>query len=97
MKKITIENQEVVNHLEALGYEAAARKERLAHMAQAGVLPGDPAFQAYHKEYEECFARYELAKAELERQYVQPLAPEGVRLSWRLDYSTRELTVQGVD
>ena len=52
MKKITIENQEVVNHLEALGYEAAARKELLSHMAQAGVLPGDPAFQAYHKEYE---------------------------------------------
>ena len=97
MKKSTIEKQEVVNHLEALGYEAAARKELLSHMAQAGVLPGDPAFQAYHKEYEECFARYELAKAGLERQYVQPLAPEGVRLSWRLDYSTRELTVQGVD
>ena len=38
MKKITIENQEVVNHLEALGYEAAARKELLSHMAQAGEL-----------------------------------------------------------
>lgn len=97
MKKITVENQEIINHLEALGYEVNARKELLSYMAQAGVPLSDAAFQDYHREYEECFARYELAKAELEKLYVQPLAPDGRKLTWRLDYAARELTVQGVD
>lgn len=97
MKKIAIENQEVINHLEALGYEANARKDLLAYLVQTGVSLGDPAFQAYHKEFEEAFARYELAKSEFEKQYVRPLAPDGRTLSWNLDYASRELTVQGVD
>lgn len=97
MKKITIEDQGVINHLEALGYEANARKDLLAYLVQTGTALSDPAFQAYHKEFEEVFARYELAKSEFEKQYVRPLAPDGRTLSWNLDYASRELTVQGVD
>lgn len=97
MKKIRIENQEIINHLEALGYEVNARKELLSYMVQAGVPLSDTTFQDYHKEYRECFARYELAKAEFEKQYVQPLAPDGRKLNWKLDYAARELTVQGTD
>lgn len=97
MKTITIENQEVINHLEALGYESNARKDLLAYLVQTGVSLSDPSFQAYHKEFEEAFARYELAKSEFEKQYVRPLAPDGRTLSWNLDFASRELTVQGVD
>lgn len=97
MKKMIIENQEVVNLLEAEAYEVHSRQSLLAYMAQSGVLPDAPAFEAYHKEFQEHFIKYEAAKAEFEREYVSPLAPEGKKLSWTLDYASRELTVQGID
>ena len=52
MKKLTIDNQELINKLEALGFETGSRSELLAYMLRTGVLTGDPAFQAYHKEYQ---------------------------------------------
>lgn len=97
MKKIRIENQEVINLLEAEAYEVNSRQSLLAYMAQNGVLPSDPAFMAYHKEFQEHFIKYEAAKAELEREYVAPLLPEGRTASWRLDYASHELAIQGVD
>lgn len=97
MKKLKIENQEVINLLEAESYEVNSRQSLLAYMAQNGVLPGDPAFDAYHKEFQEHFIKYEAAKAEFEKLHVRPMAPHGGPLTWNLDYSTRELTVQGVD
>jgi len=97
VKKITIDNQELINKLEALGFETGSRSELLAYMLRTGVLTGDPAFQAYHKEYQEFYIQYETAKAEFERQYVMPLLKDGQKVSWNLDYSARELTIQGID
>lgn len=94
MKKITIENQEVINHLEALNYEVSSRKDLLSYLIQQGVQPAEPAFQAYHKEFQDFFIQYETAKSELEKVYVKPL---GDGLTWSLDFATKELTVQGVD
>lgn len=97
MKKLTVENQELINKLEALGFETSSRSELLAHMLRTGLQPSDPAFQAYHKEYQEYFVQYETAKAEFERQYVMPLLKDGQRANWNLDYAARELAIQGVD
>lgn len=97
MKKLIIDNQEIINKLEALGFETGSRSELLAHMLRTGLLPSDPAFQAYHKEYQDFFVQYETAKAELERRYVMPLLEDGRKVNWNLDYSTRELTIEGID
>ncbi len=94
MKKITIENQEVINRLEALNYEVNSRKDLLSYLIQQGVKPTEPAFQAYHQEFQDFFVQYETAKAGLEQAYVKPL---GDGLSWSLDFASHELTIQGVD
>lgn len=96
MKKIIVENQEIINLIEAEGYEVSSRKDLLSHMISAGIVPSDSNFQAYHKEYQEHFVKYEALKAELEKAYVLPLAPDGRKLTWNLDFATRELAVQGI-
>lgn len=97
MKKLTIDNQEIINKLESLGFETSSRSELLAHMLRTGMLPSDASFKAYHKEYQEFFVQYEAAKAEFEREYVMPLLKDGQAVNWNLNYSTHELTIEGVD
>lgn len=93
MKKIILENNEAIGHLEALGYEVGSRKDLLSYMISTGVKPSDEAFQAYHKEYQGFFIQYEEAKSAFEKEFVEPLAP-GRRLTWNLDFATRQLTVE---
>lgn len=94
MKKLTIDNQEIINKLETLGFETSSRSELLAHMLRTGLFPSDPSF---NKEYQEFFVQYEAAKAEFEREYVMPLLKDGQKVNWNLNYSTHELTIEGID
>lgn len=94
MKKITIQNENVVNFLESLSYEVNSRKDLMSYMIQSGVKPTDDAFKDYHKEYQDYFVQYQAAKDEFEKEYVRPF---GTNLTWNLNFSSKELTVEGVE
>lgn len=95
-KVITIEDENAVSTLEAFNYEMSSRRDLLASMVQMGVSPSDDNFQAYHKEYEEAYVKYEAAKADFERNFVRPHVGDQ-KLNWNLDFQSRELTIFGIE
>ncbi len=94
MKKVTVENEKIINYLEGLSYEVDAHKDLLSFMARTGIKPDNEVFQAYHEEYVKFFGQYEAAKKEFAQQYVFPAA--GGRVDWSLDFSTHEVTIEGL-
>lgn len=91
MKKIKIENQELINYMESLSYEVAARRDVITFMLSNQMDTSSTQFQAYHKEYLEFFAQLETAKGQLEKDYVLPNSKGHV--TWSLDYGTATLTI----
>lgn len=90
MKKIKVEKK-MVEYLEMLSFETESRKSLLGYLIERGISLDSQEFQDYHKEYREWFVKYELAKRELEKQYVLP-ASEGKSIPWSLDFASGELT-----
>lgn len=94
-KIIKIEDQEIINTLETLTVEVSARKELLGFMVQNNMsIAARESFEAYHKEYEEVFKKYDIAKKDFQEQYVDviPGAKE-----WSLNFSSGEVTITIAD
>lgn len=86
-------NQETVNMIEALHYEVNSRREVIQFM----LTKPDPGFNkelfdAYNKEYAEFYAQYDMAKMELQKQYI-PEELVAKNASWNLDFGSCELTI----
>lgn len=93
MKQIKIKiNSEINNLLERLHYEVAARQDLLTFMIDHNMDITNSSFKAYQQEYREVYTQYNVAKKELEKQYVLPAANNEPN-SWSLDFETEELTV----
>ncbi len=91
MAQIKIENQKLIDYLEGLSYEVAARRDVITFMLANKMDIRSEQFQAYHKEYMEFFVQLESAKAQLEKDYVRPNIKG--KAEWNLDYGTRLLTI----
>lgn len=78
------------NYIESLDYEVNARKSLCEYLMRNGNFDKE-AFDYYHKEYIESFAKYELAKQELEKMYIVPIIKS--HCNWRLDFSSCEVTI----
>jgi hypothetical protein len=91
--QVVIVDEKLSSYIESLQYEVNARKELLLAMMQPSIKSqvDKTDFEAYHKEYVECMAKYDAAKHELEKTYIKPQFPDMV--SWGLDFESRELTV----
>ena len=90
METIGIEIPESLsNYIEGLHYEVNARRDIIALLIRQGDT-GD-AFQKYHKEYLEYYAKLETAKDTMANEYVKPKYPN---CDWRLDFSANTVYVQ---
>lgn len=89
--QIKIENQKLIDYMEGLSYEVAARRDVITFMLANKMDTDSAQFRAYHKEYMEFFVQLENAKAQLEKDYVRPNI-QG-KAEWNLDYETRLLTI----
>ena len=86
--------QEKVTYLESLDYERTARENIIMRMLEMGdkeSIEETQAFKNYQKEYFEQFTAFEVAKAEIEKEYI-PKEWLGHQIDWSLDYSTCEIT-----
>jgi hypothetical protein len=50
-------------------------------------------FNKIHTEYTEFYIQYELAKKQLEQDYIKPYYPHKNRFQWNLDFQTKEIIV----
>lgn len=91
MLQIEIDNQELINYMESLSYDVAARRDVITFMLANGMDTNSEQFRDYHKEYMESFAKLETAKAQIEKDYVLPNSKG--RVTWSLDYGTAILTI----
>ena len=82
--------EELVNYVEGLAHRTAARKDLIAFMIDHGLGESE-AFHKYHKEYEELYAQYEIAKDELAQTYVTQTHPN---CKWQLNFSTGVLEIE---
>ena len=89
MKKIIIP-QEEVNYLQKLNYEIEARKNLCQFLIRQNIR--NKSFDDYHNEYIELFAEYELAKLELENNYIKPVIGNQT-CNWNLDFQTNEVNI----
>lgn len=83
-------NEKMRDYLEALHYEVESRKELIAFALERDIKH-TPSFDEYQKEYREVCAEYELAKKELEKEYLVGKC-EGYT-GWRLDFESGVLFV----
>lgn len=92
IKKLYIENEEIIRLLEKLQYESESRKEVLGYIISTNGVNTE-AFKQYEKEYQDAFINFNAAKNEFEKEYVKPAVGEGSFINWTLDYNTQEVTI----
>ena len=90
MKKIITIPKELNNYLQRLAYETEARSNLCAFLMRQNIK--NEAFDDYHNEYIELFAEYELAKLELENNYIKPEIGNQT-CNWNLDFYTNEVII----
>ena len=90
MKKIIKIPEDMVNYLQRLVYEADARSNLCAFMMRQGIK--NEAFDDYHREYIEFYTKCELAKKQMENDYIKPTI-ESDNFTWTLDFKTGQVSV----
>ena len=83
--------EKMSDYIEGLMYEVNARKNLVAFCIERGMDLEGEVFQRYHKEYVDFTAEYEMAKKEMEREYVSSKYPGS---KWRLDFATQTLHIE---
>lgn len=95
MGKSTIKlPEDMSNYIEALDYDVRALRDLLCTAAERGIESSE-AYAHWEQEYLLKSAEFQVAKAEMERNFVTPHA-DGARVSWFLDYATHSLTIEEV-
>lgn len=84
--KIVID-EELCTRIETLQYEVFSRKEIITAYLHMDENESSALFKNYQDEYREYFTAYNKAKQEMLEKYEVPAGS-----TWRLDFSTRELT-----
>ena len=83
--------KEMSNYIEGLMYEVNARKNLVAFCIERNIDTNSEIFQRYHKEYVDFTAQYELAKKEMEKEYIVNKYPN---CNWKLDFATHTVSVE---
>lgn len=89
--------EDVSSYIQRLSYEVESMKEIVSLLMENNRHDSSfiqtPIFKEYSKELTEAIASFELAKSELEKNFV----PEELKehnYNWNLDFSTYELTIE---
>lgn len=97
--EITI-NNETVDYMERLSYEVEGAKRVIKELISDNdlnpiILEGE-IFKKYNERYEEKFAAFEIAKQQLERDYI-PEVLKSINTRWNLDFGTGIMTITVLD
>ena len=97
-------SEEQINYLQRLGVEVDSKAFLIDYMFNNHMNDGNlqmfksAPFQHYEKQYEEAFAAFNLAKAELENSCLKPIVYEkygdGTEFTWTIDdYASLECKI----
>ena len=92
-------NAELSNYVEAAAYEVNSRVDVISFMLSNNMSTSTDSFRSYQAELIEYKKKYELAKAEVEKQIVKPYldAHQIPNATWNLDFATRVITLEWDD
>ena len=83
--------EKMSDYIESLQYEVNARKNLVAFCLERNMSLDNETYKKYHKEYVDYTAQFELAKKEMEKEYILPKYPKA---KWALDFSTHTLSIE---
>ena len=88
IKQITVP-EDITTMIQRYDVEQTARRNVIAYILSFNDIDiTNERFQNYQKEYEEKLFSFEIAKKELEKQYILPEVKDNKTYSWNLDYET---------
>lgn len=85
------------DYIEALQYEKDRTNEIVAFMLSHDYGIKTTTFRQWDKDNQEAYAKYQVAKNELERQYIRSRPEFQGKVNWHLDFDTKVLTVEAAD
>lgn len=93
-KTFTIEiPQDICTMIQKYDVERSSRKDIITYiLSHDDINVSEEKFQKYQQEYDEKFFCFEVAKSELEKNYIIPLT-KGKKCNWSLNYSDSIITV----
>ena len=88
--------EELTNYVERLSREVEGSKEIISFMLENNKNISSDSFKEYKKEFDEKKAEFDIAKQEVQKQFVpQGLIDfDGNNTSWELDYATQTITIK---
>ena len=88
-------DEELSNFVDAANYEVNSRLDVISYMLANNMTTTTDAFRSYQAELIEYKKKYDLAKAELEKQVVTPFldAHNIPKANWNLDFATHKITI----
>lgn len=93
MRVITIP-QEVSEYLEFLNYETNALQDLLVRMSLFDTNIKTELQNYWTDRYISTYTEYELAKKELEQEYIQPQLNDNEYVNWKLNFDSCEVVIQ---
>ena len=99
--KIKIPEQ-LVNYIEALQYDREGLKDLIARISQLhNITKTWEGIQSlnnfWFEKYLNINAEYNMAKQELENEYIKPLIIDDKKYDWFLDFTSNEVTLKYYD
>lgn len=88
-KKISI-GEDLCNYIESLHYETNAMQDLLMRMKNS---TDEELNEFWMNKYVEKYTEYNIAKQQLEQEYVIPKYGDSA-VSWNLDFASREIEVE---
>lgn len=87
MEKIKI-SEDLCNYIERLHYETNALQDLISRMKN---FEDDEVNEYWLNKYVEVYKEYNLAKQELEKEYIIPIYDD--KYSWNLDFDSCEVSI----
>ena len=92
-KILTVEiPEEIVSTVQKYDIERCARRDIILYILENNINIPEERLEKYQKEYDEKYFSFEVAKSEIEKNYVKPLVKDA-SCSWNLDYESHIITI----
>ena len=86
--------EELNTYIELLHYEVNALQDLLTRMATAQEEVPESLCNYWTRQYIDKYTEYNIAKQNLEKDYVMPTLEEGEKVTWNLNFDSHEVVIQ---
>ena len=95
MNKININIPfEIKNLIQKFDIDASTREDIIKYILSNNISIPKEQLNFYQQEYNKYLYEFNIAKQELEKQYVLPVIKKTDKYTWRLNYTTSILTIE---